>query len=385
MTSLSACAAIGRFKLMTATPVSLVTGASRGIGRAIALELARLGHVVLVNYVRRGRMPRTTWWQKFIAPAAMPISVQGDVVAGRRSTIARRPSHRVRRTPGCAGEQCRHHLARSARSARSDRRELGPGAGHESQGAVLSVATGGAAHDRACSRRVTIPGGKIINISSISAYAMSTDRADYCIAKAGMAAMTWLFADRLAAERIQVFEICPGLIATDMTAPVQAKYDQQTGRRPGAAAALGTARRRGPGCWRDRERRAALQHRRADQRRRRISYPAAVSVRQEICVGRTRSIAREGCQPGIIDDRFQTIPAESIDGSERTGVAASCLRHRADEDCIRCHRLGRDGFHGLRAGATSWVHLRRRSEPRRQSHRAIVRWATAYVAFAPGQ
>jgi NAD(P)-dependent dehydrogenase (short-subunit alcohol dehydrogenase family) len=71
------------------------------------------------------------------------------------------------------------------------------------------------------------PGGKIINISSISAYAMSTDRADYCIAKAGMAAMTWLLADRLAAEHIQVFEICPGLIATDMTAPVREKYDKQ--------------------------------------------------------------------------------------------------------------------------------------------------------------
>ncbi len=70
-------------------------------------------------------------------------------------------------------------------------------------------------------------GGKIINISSISAYAMSTERADYCIAKAGMAAMTWLLADRLAVEQIQVFEICPGLIATDMTAPVREKYDRQ--------------------------------------------------------------------------------------------------------------------------------------------------------------
>ena len=76
-------------------------------------------------------------------------------------------------------------------------------------------------------RAGTIAGGKIINISSISAYAMSTDRADYCIAKAGMGAMTLLFADRLATERIQVFEICPGLIATDMTAPVRAKYDEQ--------------------------------------------------------------------------------------------------------------------------------------------------------------
>jgi NAD(P)-dependent dehydrogenase (short-subunit alcohol dehydrogenase family) len=66
----------------------------------------------------------------------------------------------------------------------------------------------------------------IINVSSISSYAVSTDRADYCLAKAAQGMMTWLFADRLAEERIQVFEICPGVIATDMTGPVRAKYDK---------------------------------------------------------------------------------------------------------------------------------------------------------------
>jgi 3-oxoacyl-[acyl-carrier protein] reductase len=68
--------------------------------------------------------------------------------------------------------------------------------------------------------------GTIVNISSISAYAMSTNRADYCLAKAALQAMTWLFADRLAEERIQVFEVCPGVIATDMTGPVKEKYDR---------------------------------------------------------------------------------------------------------------------------------------------------------------
>jgi NAD(P)-dependent dehydrogenase (short-subunit alcohol dehydrogenase family) len=72
----------------------------------------------------------------------------------------------------------------------------------------------------------TISGGTIVNISSISAYAMSTNRADYCLAKAALQAMTWLFADRLAEERIQVFEVCPGVIATDMTGPVKEKYDR---------------------------------------------------------------------------------------------------------------------------------------------------------------
>ena len=71
-----------------------------------------------------------------------------------------------------------------------------------------------------------ISGGKIVNVSSISAYATSTNRADYCIAKAGMEMMTWLLADRLAEHGIQVFDICPGVIASDMTAPVQEKYDR---------------------------------------------------------------------------------------------------------------------------------------------------------------
>lgn len=70
------------------------------------------------------------------------------------------------------------------------------------------------------------PGGTIVNISSISALATSTNRADYCIAKAGMEMMTWLFADRLADHDIRVFDICPGVIASDMTEPVRQKYDR---------------------------------------------------------------------------------------------------------------------------------------------------------------
>ena len=71
-----------------------------------------------------------------------------------------------------------------------------------------------------------IPRATIINVSSISAYAISTNRADYCMAKAAMQTMTWLFADRLAEHQINVYEVCPGVIASDMTAPVKEKYDQ---------------------------------------------------------------------------------------------------------------------------------------------------------------
>ena len=69
-------------------------------------------------------------------------------------------------------------------------------------------------------------GGSIVNISSCSAYTSSTSRGEYCISKAGVSMITKLFADRLASEGITVNEICPGIIATGMTAAVKEKYDK---------------------------------------------------------------------------------------------------------------------------------------------------------------
>ena len=69
-------------------------------------------------------------------------------------------------------------------------------------------------------------GGSIVNISSCSAYTSSTSRGEYCISKAGVSMITKLFADRLASEGITVNEICPGIIATGMTATVKEKYDR---------------------------------------------------------------------------------------------------------------------------------------------------------------
>ncbi len=69
-------------------------------------------------------------------------------------------------------------------------------------------------------------GGAIVNISSCSAYTSSTSRGEYCISKAGVSMITKLFADRLSGEGITVNEICPGIIATGMTATVKEKYDR---------------------------------------------------------------------------------------------------------------------------------------------------------------
>ena len=66
----------------------------------------------------------------------------------------------------------------------------------------------------------------IINIASISSYTSSPSRGEYCISKAGISMVTKLFAHRLAEYGINVYEIRPGIIETDMTGPVKDKYDE---------------------------------------------------------------------------------------------------------------------------------------------------------------
>ena len=66
--------------------------------------------------------------------------------------------------------------------------------------------------------------GVIVNISSSSVTVSSTNRGEYCVSKAGVAMLTTLYADRLTADGIQVYEIRPGVIETDMTKVVHKKY-----------------------------------------------------------------------------------------------------------------------------------------------------------------
>jgi NAD(P)-dependent dehydrogenase (short-subunit alcohol dehydrogenase family) len=70
------------------------------------------------------------------------------------------------------------------------------------------------------------PVATVVNVSSISATTVSTNRGDYCVSKAGVAMATQLWAVRLAPEGIVVYEVRPGVVATDMTAGVTEKYDE---------------------------------------------------------------------------------------------------------------------------------------------------------------
>jgi NAD(P)-dependent dehydrogenase (short-subunit alcohol dehydrogenase family) len=89
--------------------------------------------------------------------------------------------------------------------------------------------------------------GRIVFVTSISAYTASTNRAEYCISKAGMAMSAALYATRLAPHNIQVFEIRPGIIRTDMIAAVEKQYEERIAggllpqRRMGEAADVARA------------------------------------------------------------------------------------------------------------------------------------------------
>lgn len=69
--------------------------------------------------------------------------------------------------------------------------------------------------------------GRIVFVTSISSYTASVNRAEYCISKAGLSMSVALYAQRLARHNVQVFEIRPGIVRTDMIAAVEQIYDER--------------------------------------------------------------------------------------------------------------------------------------------------------------
>ena len=205
-------------------PAALVTGASRGIGRAIAHRLARDGYAVAVNF-HSNRQAAEDVVREIEAAGGTAIAVQADVGTSKdRDRLVEETLTRLGQLD---------LLVNNAGITSVGRKDLLE-ATEESWDTVFAtnlkcpffLAQLAAKNMIALIEKSTIPRGTIINVSSISAYAVSTNRADYCMAKAAMQMMTWLLADRLAEHKINVYEICPGVIASDMTAPVKEKYDR---------------------------------------------------------------------------------------------------------------------------------------------------------------
>ena len=119
--------------------------------------------------------------------------------------------------------------------------------------------------------------GRIVFITSISAYTASVNRAEYCISKAGLSMSAAIYAQRLAAHGIQVFEIRPGIIRTDMTAPAEKTYAARIAAGLLPQPRMGEGRRCGARGAGHRRRVAGLFDRPGDRRRRRL--PSAQFVR----------------------------------------------------------------------------------------------------------
>ena len=212
---------------MPPSPVALITGASRGIGRGIALELAALGtHDLVINYAGNEAAARDTQEAcQGVAGASRRVEVlQGDI---SRAADRERMVDFVR--DGFGRLDLLVNNAGVAPDVRADILE----ASEASFDRLIGVNLKGPYFltQRAAALMIAtpvIPGGTraVVNITSVSAFTASINRGDYCIAKAGLAMMTKLYAARLAGEGIGVFEIQPGIIATDMTGTVKEKYDK---------------------------------------------------------------------------------------------------------------------------------------------------------------
>jgi len=209
---------------MTSRKTALVTGASRGIGRGIAIELARAGGRIAINYAGNAKAADEAL-ALVKAAGGDGFTVQGDIaVAADRARLVAETTKKFGRLD---------LLVNNAGVASTVRADL-LDAGEESFDRLYAINLKAPffltqlaakqmlrqAPDAEGSR------GRIVNITSISAYAASINRGDYCMVKAGFAMMTKLFAERLANDGINVYEIRPGVIATDMTAGVKEKYDK---------------------------------------------------------------------------------------------------------------------------------------------------------------
>ena len=212
--------------------VALITGASRGIGRGIALELAKTGYDLAIGYVRDAASARQTAAEAYSAAKQLGRSIRAEICAAdigvshdRENLIqfAKSQFDRLDLLVNNAGV---------APEVRVDILE----ASEESFDRLIAVNVKGPyfltqlaakwmIEQRKHANSSAIAGSKIVTITSISSYTASTNRGDYCLAKAALSMLTPLYAARLAEYGINVYEIRPGLITTDMTAPVREKYD----------------------------------------------------------------------------------------------------------------------------------------------------------------
>lgn len=197
--------------------VALVTGGSRGIGRAISLELARGGYAVLVNY--NENMEAAESIRQEIERIGAPVDIcQADITAkSHRDLLVRYTLEHFGRIDLFVSNAGR------APDVRADILETK----EESYDAILDAnlrapyfLTQSIAREMiGLIESKAIERANIVFITSLRSYTTARNYGEYCISKAGLSMVSKLFAARLSEYGINVYEVSPGIIETDMTAP----------------------------------------------------------------------------------------------------------------------------------------------------------------------
>ncbi|HEY0920120.1 3-ketoacyl-ACP reductase [Devosia sp.] len=203
-------------------PVAIVTGGRKGIGLGIARALARAGFDLALTGLPGDDDGADAVLTGLRAEGGEAIYLAADLadLSGHAATVAAV-------TGRFGGIDCLVNNAGMASVRRGDFLELEPGhfdaiVGTNLRGTVFftqavlraMLADSNARHARA-----------VVNITSVSATMASPERIDYCLTKAGLAAFSQALALRLAESGISVFEVRPGIIRSDMTAPGAPRYD----------------------------------------------------------------------------------------------------------------------------------------------------------------
>ncbi len=205
-----------------------MTGASRGIGRAIATELAKTHHVIGTY---RGRKDAAEDLQR---ETGCDI-VQCDIGSPEdRAALIRFARERFEKLD---------LLVNNAGMAPRERRDLLEATEESFDELIATNLKGPHFLTQAAARWMAERGeGRIVFITSISSYTASVNRGEYCISKAGLSMSVALYAARMAEAGVKVFEIRPGIVRTDMIARVEKMYEEKI------AAGLLPQRRMGEGC-----------------------------------------------------------------------------------------------------------------------------------------
>jgi len=199
----------------------LITGGTRGIGLGIAKALAEAGCNLAVNGRRSAELVEQVIGE-LSQMGSKVVYCQGDISSARDRDII------IRTALATFGQI--HVLVNNAGVGPQQRNDLLQ-CSEESYERVMNINLQGPFF---LTQKIALhmiennlnADGCIVNISSISATMASLNRAEYCLSKAGMTMMTRLFATRLGAHNIPVYEIRPGIIETDMTAKNLKKYQK---------------------------------------------------------------------------------------------------------------------------------------------------------------